>query len=210
MRFSMICGLAALAALSGGSAYAANSLVNPGFEDPITYDGAPFVGSWEGFSGGGVASSANSTTTPRSGTQDLKLAITNSANSFAGAFQDVAGLTPGTSVTFSGWHMTPSAPFDVVVEYRFEWRNSVSNTEISRNQLNAVPTGTYAQFAITANVPAGADTARVVYDIESFGLPVGSTNNGIVYADDMSVVVAPEPTTLAALGLGGLLLRRRR
>jgi len=67
----------------------ANLLTNPGFEDPITFDGAPFVGFWEGFSAGGVSSSANGSTTPLSGAQHLELTIAGGANLFAGAFQEV-------------------------------------------------------------------------------------------------------------------------
>jgi len=33
----------------------ANLFVNPGFEDPITQDGPPFVGYWEGFNSGGAS-----------------------------------------------------------------------------------------------------------------------------------------------------------
>src|SRR5262245_46898252 len=78
------------------STFAANLLVNSSFESPITYDGAPFVGSWEGFNGGGAAA-VNSTTLPRTGAQSLGLSINNSPNTFAGAFQDVPGLAPGMS-----------------------------------------------------------------------------------------------------------------
>src|SRR5262245_63204778 len=85
----------------------ANLLVNPGFEDPITYDGAPFVGFWEGFSGTG-ASAYNTALQPHSGSLSLGLTITNMANTFAGAFQDVPGLTAGSPLSLTGWHATPS------------------------------------------------------------------------------------------------------
>ena len=49
---AMIGGVAIFA--DQGSAQ--NLLVNPGFEDPITSDGPPFVGFWEAFNGGGGAS----------------------------------------------------------------------------------------------------------------------------------------------------------
>src|SRR5688572_18103566 len=109
----------------------ANLLVDGGFENPITQDGPPSVGLWEGFNGGG-ASAVNSATMPRTGAQSLGLSINNTVNTFAGAFQDVAGLTAGTQFTLSGWHATTSSPLSLGVEIRIEWRNSVSNTEISR------------------------------------------------------------------------------
>src|SRR4030095_5412600 len=103
-------------------------LVNGGFEAPITSDGPPFVGFWEGFNGAAVSSAANSTLNPRSGTQSLGLSISNTPNSFAGAFQDVLGVNAGAGYIFSGFHMTSSNPLNVGVEVRIEWRNSVSNT----------------------------------------------------------------------------------
>ena len=88
---------------------------NPGFEDPITFDGPPFVGSWEGFAGGG-ASAGNSSLLPRTGTQSLLLSIANTPNTFAGTFQDMPGLTSGVGYIFSGWHATTSSPLDIGVE----------------------------------------------------------------------------------------------
>ena len=125
---------------------AANLLVNPGFEDPITFDGPPFVGFWEGFSGGG-ASAFNSATLPHSGSQSLGLNITNTPNTFAGAFQDVQGLSAGTPLSLTGWHVTPSSPLSLGVEIRIEWRNSVSNTEITRTPNSTpVPTSTWGRL----------------------------------------------------------------
>ena len=205
MHLMKYCALAALigALVGTNQARAANLLANPGFEDPVTSDGPPFVGSWEAFNGGAGTSANNSTTTPRTGLQDLRLAITNTDNTFAGAFQDVPGLAAGSLGTFSGWHMSPSNPLDLTVEVRIEWRNSVSNTEISRTpNINPVPTDAYSQFSLPALVPAGADTARVVYAIQTFS--GGPTNNGIVFVDDTSFEVVPEPATIGLLGLGAI------
>ena len=211
MRFKICIAVAALICSGlGQTAIAQNQFSNPGFEDPITFDGPPFVGSWEGFSSGGPASSGNLAITPRTGLQHLGLSITNQQNAFAGAFQDVGGLTAGSLVTFSGWHMTPSNPFDLGVEFRIEWRNSVSNTEVSRTpNMTTAPTGTYSLFSLNAAVPAGADTARCVYAIQTFGGD-GPTHNGVVYIDDASFVPAPASFALAmgAIGMAGL--RRRR
>ena len=189
----------------------ANLLVNPGFEAPITFDGPPFVGSWEGFNGGG-ASAFNTTAQPRTGAQSLGLSITATPNTFAGAFQDVGGLTAGTLLSVDGWHASPSSPLSLVVEVRIEWRNSVSDTEISRTlNANPIPSAAYTEFGFNAAVPAGADTARLVYAIQSFSTaPLG---NGTVYMDDISLTVVPEPASMTLLGLGGLALvtmRRRR
>ena len=200
---------AAVVVLAGASPCALAELANPGFEDPITFDGPPFVGSWEGFSSGAGAEAANGTVMPRSGQQHLSLSIFNTDNAFAGAFQDVPGLTPGTTWTFSGWHKTTTDPLDLTPEIRIEWRDSVGNVEVGRTP-NLIPTLTdvYEPFALSAMVPAGADTARVVYAIQTF--TPEPTNNGTVFVDDVSFIPAPGAAALAlgGLALGGL--RRRR
>lgn len=203
--------ISAFILLLTASPLTANLLVNSGFEDPITFDGPPFVGSWEGFSGAG-ASAGNSNVMPHGGLLHLNLSIANTINTFAGAFQDVPGLVSGTDYVFSAWHASPSDPLDVGVEIRIEWRDSVSNTEVSRTpNFTPVPGAAYSQFSLTATVPAGADVARVVYAIQSFSTsPLG---NGFVFVDDASFTVVPEPsaTVLAgAAGLGLAFFRRRR
>jgi PEP-CTERM motif len=208
-RFSFALLLAVICAFCVSSANAQNLLANPSFEDPITFDGPPFVGSWEGFSGGG-ASAANNDAMPRTGGLHLLLSIDNTVNTFAGAFQDVPGLTPTTPVVFSGWHKTPGSPFGLVTEVRIEWRNSGTNSEVGRTpNSNPVPTGDYSEFSLPAVVPAGADTARVVYAIQSFTSPAIS---GQVYVDDASFVIVPEPASFGLAGLAGLglLLVRRK
>ncbi|MGD9636599.1 MAG: hypothetical protein AB7U97_25165 [Pirellulales bacterium] len=201
----------AVAALVTAQA-SANLLANPSFEQPITMDGAPFVGFWEGFSGGAGASSANGNSMPRTGIQELDLGIDGIDNSFAGAFQDVPGLIPGTPVVFSGYHKKGTDPADVGIEIRIEWRNTGANTEISRTpNLTVAPGSDYVPFALPSVVPAGADTARVVYAIQTFGGEPGPTNTGLVYVDDVSLVV-PEPMSIALCGLSSLALlfvRRR-
>jgi hypothetical protein len=206
------CAVVALLVVSvaGSRAAAQNLLANPGFEDPITMDGPPFVGFWEGFAGPPQSSATNSSVSPRSGTMHLDLTITNTNETFTGVFQDVPNMVPGTPVTFSGFHRTPSSPFDVGTEIRIEWRNSVTNAEITRTpNLTTVPPAAYTEFVLPSVVPAGADTARVVYAIQSFG--PGDTNTGSAFVDDVSFVVIPEPS-MAIVGVAGaalLGLRRR-
>ena len=202
--------LAAVSFSAVSTSGAANLLFDPGFEGTLTYDGAPFVGSWEGFNGGG-ATAVVSPTLPRSGVQSLHLDITNTDFTFAGAFQDVAGLTAGSAVNFNGYFVTTSSPFDVGAEIRIEWRNSGSNTEVARTpNLTPVPGSAYSMFDLATQVPAGADTARLVFAIQSFG--PGATNSGNLYVDDVSFTVVPEPAAALTGGLAalGLMLRRRR
>jgi hypothetical protein len=124
-------------------------------------------------------------------------------------FQDVPNLAPGTAVTFGGYHMTPSNPLDLGVETRIEWRNSVSNSEVGRTPNTIlVPTGQYTPFSLAATVPVGADTARVVYAIQTFGPE--PTNSGVVFVDDVSFVPEPSSSLLALAGLTLACTSRRR
>ncbi len=206
-RFRFL-AFAALASALVAVTHASANFANPSFEDPLTSDGPPFVGFWEAFQGAG-AISTSSTAMPRTGEQHVDLSI-DIANTFAGVFQDIPNLTAGDTYNFSGWHKTISDPLNVLPEVRIEWRDSVANVEISRTpNLSPIPTSDYTQFLLTAVVPAGADTARAVYAIQSF-IPGGGSST--VFLDDFSFQV-PEPTTMTLLGLSGLAfvgLRRRR
>lgn len=197
--------------MAASHAAAQNLLTDGGFEDPskFTSDGPPFVGSWEAFNGGAGTFSINDTSMPHSGARDAHLNITAVNNSFAGLFQDVA-VTAGSTYTYSGFHKSLNAnPADYVSEARFEWRNSVSNTEVSRNQVLPIATAQYTPFSLTFVAPAGADTARVVYAIQTF-TDTGALNTGDLFLDDLSVVKVPEPSALALIGLGGAALLRVR
>ncbi len=182
-------------------------LGNAGFEDPVAEGDAPFTGRWQPFSGDGfnLATATTSTSMPRTGAQSLDLTIAGLDNSFAGVFQDVPNLVAGTPATFSGWHKAGSDPLDVGIEIRIEWRDSVSNVEITRTgNLSPIPGSDYEEFVLSDIVPAGADTARVVYAIQTFGAE--PTNNGTVFVDDTVFTGVPEPSTLLLFGLASLAL----
>src|SRR3954470_562933 len=213
MKYTTLVLLAALAAIamSGKKLVAQNLLTDPSFENPalFTADGPPFVGSWEAFNGGAGTFAVNDTLSPHSGSRDAHLNITATNNSFAGFFQDVP-VTPGVLYTYSGFHQSANLnPVEYVSEVRFEWRNSVSNTEVSRNQILPIAGSVYTPFSLTFAAPAGADIARVVYAIQTFS-DTGTVNTGDVFVDDLSVTGVPEPSTIVLAGLGGLALLRRR
>lgn len=188
-------------------------LAFPGFEGagPLV-DTGNGVGRWNPFSDGSPGNGFFvSSIAPRSGNESLRLELAN-GNGFAGVFQDVP-VTAGGEITFSGWNSLQNGVTGGS-EIRIEFRDSVGNVEISRTG-NLVPADlnspTYTEFSLTDTVPAGADTARVVYAIQSFG--AGTPQ--VIHVDDTAVSgsgVIPEPTgsVLAALGFFGLAMRRRR
>src|SRR3954464_15900803 len=168
-------------AISCPQASAQNLLTDPSFENPalFTQDGPPFVGSWEAFNGGAGSSAVNDTLLPHTGARDAHFNITATNNTFAGAFQDVP-IVAGLTYTYSGFHQSANLnPADYVTEARIEWRNSVLNTEVSRNQILPIATAQYTPFSETVAAPVGADTARVVYAIQTFS-DTGTANTGNV------------------------------
>src|SRR5262249_42442878 len=130
----------------------------------------------------------------------------------AGVFQDVP-ITPGVAYTYSGFHQSSDPnPNGYVTEVRIEWRSSAGGgSEISRNQILPIAAPSYSPFSETATAPAGADTARVLYQIQTI-TNTGPLMSGEVFVDDLSLTVAPEPGSLALLGAAIALgaSRRRR
>lgn len=184
-------------------------LADPGFESPFVEDGFG-VGKWAPFFDGSVGNtSATTATMPRTAAQSAELNLIN-ANGFAGFFQDVAA-TAGDAIDWSVWAKDTSAAGPAgSVEFRIEFRDAVNDVEISRT-ANLVPalTSEYSLVTLSDVIPAGADSARVVFASQSFGAGVPST----VFVDDAQVLLngIPEPTTalLALLGLAPLARRRR-
>lgn len=214
--FGLIVSAIAIAALAASSATAAhldnpNQLVDPGFEAPFVDDGSG-VGKWQPFSDG---STGNTSQTggimPRTDSGAAELNLVN-ANGFAGMFQDVTVgfANAGQPWWYSGWHKSLGVAGGS--EIRVEWRDSVNDVEITRTPNSAPSVGDqYEEFILSDVVPAGADTARVVYAIQSFGAGVPQS----VFVDDanFNFEAIPEPSTLALVGLSGLALaalRRRK
>ncbi len=187
----------------------ANLLVDGGFESPLTFDGPPYVGSWEGFySAVGFADAAIDIAMPYTGAQALQLTSSDD-NHFAGVFQDVV-VTTGTVLDLTGVHLSTLDSYGV--EIRFEYRDSVADVFISgTTNYSPTPGNAYEAFAISdalsplqRTVPVGADLVRVIYAIQSFG----SATDQNVLVDELDLFDAgdrtemPEPAIVMLLIVG--------
>jgi len=76
--------------------------------------------------------------------------------------------------------------------------------------------GAWYEFTVVSFPPNPAVEAGDHIVVRIVGLSAGTTNlnlydsDGVTLLDRCSIAVVPEPTTIALLGLGGLLLRRRK
>ena len=192
MKPTFFAALAALCALP--TVGSANLLSNPGFE---TYAPGAFSGYTKldagntdvtGWLVGGVSTDIveKNSYPVHSGNYAIDLAGTPGPGSM---WQNVTA--PADMYTVSFWGLSNQSGDNAKVVATF-----------GVTQMTFTLDGTYKQYSFTA--PASGFT--------SFGLSTLPTNttNGNVFVDDASIQAVPEPTSMAALGLGALGLLRRR
>ena len=188
-------------------AIAQNLVENPSFEDPTVEMGSA-NDVWFRFGSGVNGTSSESTAMPRSGSRHIALQLVG-AQQFAGVFQNLnMTVNPGEIVTFTGWAKNASgAPFNATQEIKIEWQGS-PNPPQSRLDILSLDSD-YEMFSHTATAPAGTTGLVVTYALSSFG--AGQSGNSLVYLDDITVTLVPEPAT-GLLAFGSLLAvaRRRR
>jgi hypothetical protein len=202
---AFILGLAATSA--SAVSLGENLLGNAGFEEPIVYE-PPADGNWLGFFGPTDGPfpklfSGSTNEFARSGDRSLLLRILDLSGSFVGAVQQVSGLTPGLTATYSGYvaGFSQGGSIDPGVEFRIEWIDSATGQEISRTPSAApTPGEAWEMFTVSGVVPEGADTANVVAVIQSF---TGPAAVNVTYVDDTSFTVVPLPGALVLM-LGAL------
>jgi hypothetical protein len=208
MRTSLLAALVVVV-LVASKAGAQNLVDNPSFEDPtVSMGSANDV--WFRFGSGGSGISAESTDMPRTGARHIALELVG-ANQFAGVFQNLnMAVSPGQIVNLSGFAKNAlGAPFNATQEIKLEWQGMPNPPQ---NRMDVLTLGSdYEMFSHTGVAPAGTTGLVVTYAISSFGAGQG---DALVYLDDISVTIIPEPATIGLLGLGSLGLvafaRRRR
>lgn len=224
-------GIAVAGALTFGTTTTqAQNLVNGGFENsggftanPITVAGVNQ--GWATFTGGGSFTGQTNMTSsfdaPHSGGFSL-LESLNPGNNWnpAGAYQIISGITPGQKYTFNIWALTDTtltAPNGVLVQLGFETAalggaNSVENPGNTVGINGAVPAlDKWTMYSVSATAPAGTSDAIVYAMFQDNNSAVGVEN--LYFDDAVLVTAAPEPSTLALLGMGlavPFFLRRRK
>jgi hypothetical protein len=181
-------------------ASAQNLVENPSFEDPtVTMGSANDV--WFRFGSGANGASAESTAMPRTGSRHIALELIG-PNQFAGVFQNLnMTINPGDILNFTGFAKNASSgPFNATQEIKLEWQGAPNPPQ---SRLDDLTLGTtYEMFSHTAVAPAGTTGLVVTYAISSFG--AGQTGSSLVFLDDISVTIVPEPAAIGLFGLGSL------
>jgi hypothetical protein len=183
-----------------------NLLANPSFED---VDGTTMLPAdaaiWNEFSSLPNSTSTRSLAMPRTGTASMLLEAVG-ANQFAGVFQGLPGsLSGGEIVTISGWHKWVAGM--ATRELKLEWHGA-PQTRVDTIEVG--PMLDYEEFCLTAIAPAGVTGVTATYVISTFG---PNQTGAVVFLDDMTVCIVPEPASvmLGLIGVLGLMgLGRRR
>jgi len=209
---------------SASTSQAAATLVNPGFESATGFTGNPIGLSGENQGWATFGSSQSDMTasvdSPLSGSFSL-LAVNGLGNNWnpQGAYQIVSGVTPGQTYNFSSYFLTDTGTsYGTPVALQLGYGSFTGSTFTDLGSVEggagnnvtwgfgdngsthgAIPSiDTWVQGSVSATAPAGA-TDAVVY---LFFMDNGQTSTENVYFDNTALTVAPEPSTLALLGIG--------
>lgn len=204
--------LAVAVALAIGvwTAQAQNLLVNPGFEDPLLPNPGVNQG-WATFGTAARSDMSNSVDYPHSGDYSL-LAQNAPGNNWnpVGVEQIVDGtilglpygkVNPGIVYTFNCWYMTDTGvtwATPVALEIGFLNSDMVNIGTSGGFNFNIPSNDTWYQGGVTATAPPGS--AYIVVYAMFMDSAQQTTEN--VYFDDASIMLIPEPSSLALAGVG--------
>jgi len=181
--------LVALGVVCGSLAFGQELLTNPGFEANTFSTGTAPTG-WTVIESGGISDYFSATTPVYDGAQSLALGAFGTPFEDDSFYQNIA-TTVGQQYTFSLWMYGDGTPGEVTMTF--------AGTVLYQTE----PTiGSWTQQSFT--VTATSTTSQVMIG--------GDNSPAYNYVDDASfqAVAAPEPASMAALGIGVLALIRRK
>lgn len=200
--------VAALSMVAGVSA-GQNLVVDPGFEnwsDPFT----PI--DWGQFNGGAgdfIEQETGGGDTVLSGASSLK--TTSFEFGFPGVFNDTTNfgfpVSAGQQYEIASFVNVESGGADFTAFVQLDYDSGPAGEAFAT--LDTFPVDTWVELSAVVTVPAGATfaTFSVFTSHDFFTTP---TTAAVVYFDDASVTLIPEPTALALAVLGGFGLTRRQ
>jgi hypothetical protein len=202
-KFS-ICVVLVLVAMLCTSANAANLLSNGNFNDPPSGE---WPTNWQGWSW----STGWANHEIKAGTDGYCIVVGNGWYDGGGGFYQAVSGTAGTEYTLTV-DSGADAWWQPTGEMALIWLDG-SNTELGKAARFTVDPAVYgwtydqphpwASYSLTATAPVGTTQVKVEF---ASRMPGGV--GGSIWFDN--AVLTPEPATLTILGLGGLLLRRRK
>jgi len=213
----MGCGMGATAAFAL-SAQAQNLLVNGSFEsasqftaNPITTTGPGYINAgWGTYNDAAQSNMGSSPDFPEDGSYALlETQASTQSWSVPGAFQitaPVGGIIAGDTYQYSGYYLSDANPIQgVLAGPQFGFRQVVGTTYNEVGTDVNLPgywtaltsANTWIPFSMSEVAPVGA-TSFIVY-AQLGGGKVGTVD---LYYDNLSVVIVPEPTSLALVAMG--------
>ena len=215
-------GIAAALALT--SSAQANLLVDPGFESGAPAQPNPILlpggvnGGWAVFNGAAYANAAAETGSwGLMGTENP-----GQAWNFEASYQVVGGVIAGQQYTLTADFMTPTGitegaggyiPAVIQLTYFNAAGTDLGTVEtggVGAKANQFMPTGVWQTGSVTATAPAGAVYVAPYLAFMENG---SQTGTDILYYDNGTLTLVPEPATIALLGMGlalPLYLIRRR
>jgi len=215
---ALICGA------FSSSASAQNILTDPGFENQTA---APNpnpsnIAGWSTFNGAAFLS----TPAAHSGSWVMDAPAGGGGFTVPGAYESF-NATPGQTFTLSGFVYTPSTLVTGDNDFailQLSWftgaaplasnigGNGTAGVDIGDPAGTppagtvALPEGTWEFASVTGTAPAGTNS------MGAFLLGINADTNGTFYFDDMTLTetAVPEPASLGLLGLGSLMVLKRR